>query len=182
MAEFTAALASKRPGALSKPHAEVQEVANYALDGGGAIYLPPHTPFSRLALSAWARIADPSGMGRRGRPTPGVATATAMGAGFMVQRRGQASESIGGAQRPGSRRTRDVCYGDEDDSDIWARDASSHVWRDGRLTPGALMSAHSSEKQATGHWAHGVRACSVGKTEEWAAEVGVDERGNGPAS
>ena len=33
--KFAAALASKRPGALSKPHAEVQEVANRALDDGG---------------------------------------------------------------------------------------------------------------------------------------------------
>jgi hypothetical protein len=33
--EFAAALDSKRPGALFEPHAEVQEVANRALDGGG---------------------------------------------------------------------------------------------------------------------------------------------------
>lgn len=76
---------------------------------------------------------------RRNSP-PEVAAATALGAGFMVQRHGQASKTIGGAQQPGPRRTREVCYGDKDDPDVWARDASSHVWRDGRLAPGAPMS------------------------------------------
>ena len=56
--EFAAALASKHLDALFEPHAEVQEVANRALDGNGAIYLPPHTPFSRFVLSAWVRVAD----------------------------------------------------------------------------------------------------------------------------
>ena len=43
--EFAAALASKRSGALSEPHSEVQEVANRALDGGGR---PHPQPILRL--------------------------------------------------------------------------------------------------------------------------------------
>jgi hypothetical protein len=60
--EFAAALASKRPCARSEPHAEVQEVANRALDGGGRPLPNPSCADTRFSHGGW--LGNRLGTGR----------------------------------------------------------------------------------------------------------------------
>jgi hypothetical protein len=112
--EFAAALASKRPGALSEPHAEVHEVANRALDGGGRPLSPTHpvqtldSPMVVGSAMAWVPGRGSGFIGTVSRSGRRIWRNGPRWLAMRVSREGK--QATGEAEDPNNRSRRSYCH------------------------------------------------------------------------